>query len=253
MSSILESRPQSKMVDMSTQTDLDEPAPIQVPPQLPPRVPARESRTPSPVLADIPETRVIDDTPTISVAEVPVSKVEEPKTEEPRVEQTEAEEKEDKYLNTAPASTARLSKTFDDIDLEDDLEDEEEPIIEEIHQAAAPQTITRARIVQVAKPMPPKLPPRNPFRSRASVQSNTASDEISMDQSSAKDQSPPTTPSLKNDSSASSLDDFEGLEHVSNGLQPHVSQETPKAQNEEKKEYHPSPESPMKSIPGGFI
>lgn len=251
MSSILESRPQSKMVDMSTQTDLDEPAPIQVPPPLPPRVPARESRTPSPVLADIPETRAVDDTPTKSVTESPAPKVEESKAENSKIEETEA-----KYLDTAPASTARLSKAFDDVDLDDDLEDEEEPIIEEIHQAAAPQTITRARIVQVAKPVAPKLPPRNPFRSRASVQSNAANDEAIADspteQSSVKDQSPPTTPSLKNDSSASSLDDFEGLEHVSQGLQPHVSQETTKAQNEEKEEFYPSPESPMKSIPGGF-
>lgn len=240
ISSVLEPRASSRMVDMSTQTDLDEPDAIHVPPQLPPRLPPRHNRTPSPTLADIPETRAAEETPTKAIEETPV----------PR-----SEEKEEKYANTAPASTARLSKAFDDVDIDDDEEDEEEPVIEEIHQAAAPQTITRARIVQVAKPLPPKLPPRNPFRSRASYQSTTTNDETNRgtltDGSSVKDQSPPATPSLKDGSSASSIDDFEGLEHVGKELKPHASQETP-AMHRDEKEVHPIPDSPIKSIPGGF-
>ncbi|KAF1966632.1 DUF500-domain-containing protein [Bimuria novae-zelandiae CBS 107.79] len=236
-SSVLEPRTPSKMVDTSTQTDLDDPTPIQVPPQLPPRLPPRDNRTPSPTLANIPEAKVIQVTPTKPVENSPPQK---------------PEDKEEKYLDSTPASTQRLSKAFDDIDLECEDDDEEEPIIEEIHQATAPQTITRARIVQVAKPLPPKLPPRNPFRNRASYQSSTSTDEATNDASPTKDQSPPATPSLKDGSSASSIDDFEGLEHVSKGLQPHTTQETPKAQQEEQVDFDSLPESPMKSIPGGF-
>lgn len=252
ISSMLEPRTPSRMVDMSTQTDLDEPAPIQVPPQLPPRLPPRHNRTPSPTLADIPESKVAEETPRKAIEETP-KKV---KEEISDLKSEEKDEKDEKYIDTAPASTARLSKAFDDVDIDDDDDDEEEPIIEEIHQAAAPQTITRARIVQVAKPLPPKLPPRNPFRSRASYQSNTTNDDTSrgtlMDGSSVKDQSPPATPSLKDGSSASSLDDFEGLEHVGKELRPHASQETPAMHEEEKEDFHPIPESPIKAIPGGF-
>lgn len=239
ISSVLEPKTPSKMVDMSTQTDLDAPTPIHVP-SLPPRLPPRDNRTPSPTLANIPETKVIEGTPT--------------KSEEEHVPQNTSE-KEEKDVDLAPRSTARLSQAFDDVDIDD--EDDEEPIIEEIHQAAAPQTITRARIVQVAKPLPPKLPPRNPFRNRASYQSNGSNDDTtrdpSIDPSPTKDQSPPATPSLKDGSSASSLDDFEGLEHVSKGLHPHVSQEAPNAEKGQAEYVHPLPESPVKTVPGGFI
>lgn len=36
----------------------------------------------------------------------------------------------------------------------------------EVHQAAAPQVISRARLVTVPRRLPPKLPPRNPIRDR---------------------------------------------------------------------------------------
>ncbi len=45
---------------------------------------------------------------------------------------------------------------------------EEEPavVIHSIQKAASPQVVTRARLVNVAKRVPPKLPPRNPERTR---------------------------------------------------------------------------------------
>ncbi|KAJ4292561.1 hypothetical protein N0V90_009224 [Kalmusia sp. IMI 367209] len=225
MSSILEPRT-STMTDMSTQTDFDAPTPIQVPPPLPPR----NIHTPSPTLENIPETKVIEVTPPQKI-----------------------DEKETTHTDSPFESSARDSKAFDDIDLDD--EDDEEPIIEEIHQAAAPQTITRARIVQVAKPLAPKLPPRNPDRNRSSYQSNASTDELtrdaSTDPSPVVGHSPPTTPSLKDGSSASSLSSIEGPDNVSKGLQPHASHDT-QVQKEDKEDFHSLPESPVKAVPGGF-
>lgn len=230
ISSVLEPRTPTAMVDMSTQTNLDDPTPIQVPPQLPPR----HSRTPSPTLAQIPEAKSTDE-----------SKPQQPE----RKESTEDESR--------PSSSARNSEAFDEVDLDD--ADDEEPIIEEIHQAAAPQAITRARIVQVAKPTPPKLPPRNPFRNRISVNSNVSSESSVRDASAGPSpmvgHSPPSTPSLKEDgSSASSMSSIEGLEHVSKGLQPkniETEQEQTEAK-EDKNNFQSLPESPVKAVPGGF-
>jgi len=47
----------------------------------------------------------------------------------------------------------------------DDHEDEA-IVVHEVQQAAAPQLVSRARLVTVAKRVPPKLPPRNPIRGR---------------------------------------------------------------------------------------
>ncbi|KAF9731143.1 hypothetical protein PMIN06_008592 [Paraphaeosphaeria minitans] len=235
ISSVLEPRTPSKTVDMSTQTDMDAPMPIQVPPPLPPR----QNHTPSPTLADIPETKVIEDTPTKA-------------TEDSSVRNSEQED--GTHIVSSAEKTARRSLAFDNV-LDDEASDDEEPIIEEIHQAAAPQTITRARIVQVAKPMAPKLPARNPFRNRSSFQSTASNDESARDASTAPSpvtgHSPSATPSLKNGSSASSIDDFERLEQVNKEHHPHVSHE-PKDQKEEKDDFQSLPESPTKAIPGGF-
>lgn len=273
ISSVLEPRTPTTMVDMSTQTDLDAPTPIQVPPKLPPR----HNRTPSPVLADIPELKAAEDAKAEQTEEEvkPVQQSEEVKPaheseeieavqepEEPKLVQEPeelkivlpSEEKKDTARETEyrPTSSARNSKAFDDVDL-----DEEEPIIEEIHQAAASQAITRARIVQVAKPIPPKLPPRNPFRNRISVNSNLSNDDSTRDASAGPSpmvgRSPPSTPSLNDDgSSASSLSSIEGLDRVSQGLQPHASNDPKATPKEEKDDFHSLPESPVKTIPGGF-
>ncbi|KAF2677107.1 DUF500-domain-containing protein [Lentithecium fluviatile CBS 122367] len=214
------------MVDMCTQTDFDTPSPIKVP-QFPPPLPKRHSRTPSPILADIPETK-------------PVEEVQPPQSE------TKAVPEEDSQPNVP----VRDSIAFDEVDLDDE---EEEPVIETIHQAAAPQVITRARVVQVAKVIPPKLPPRNPFRNQATATSNGSHEDLTHETSTSESpvgaHSPLPTPSLKGDgSSASSLSSIEGLEHVSNHLQPKYSSE-PK---EEKEDFHSLPESPIKAVPGSF-
>jgi len=226
------------MIDMCTQTDFDMPEPIKVP-QLPPPLPKRHSRptshTPSPTLADIPE----------------LIRIEQLQLEQP-------EQQEGKKEDLRPSSPARDSKAFDEISLDDDdeeeeEEEEEEPIIETIHQAAAPQVITRARVVQVAKVVPPKLPPRNPFRNASTPEANESSDsashELPANGTTGVGQSPVATPSLKGDgSSASSLSSIEGLEHVSTVLPPNPHNET----KEEKDDFHSLPPSPTKDIPGGF-
>jgi hypothetical protein len=237
ISSVLEPRPSSRMVDTSTQTDMDAPVLIQTPPPLPPR----QNHTPSPTLANIPEAKPMEDTPT--------------KATEGSTTRKSEEQEENRCVDSSIEKVARHSQAFDDVDLDDEASDEEEPIIEEIHQAAAPQTITRARIVQVAKPIAPKLPPRNPFRNRGSYQSTTSNDEPNRDASTVSSpvtgHSPPATPSLKDGSSASSIEDFERLEHVNKELHPHVSNETTE-QKEENDDFHSLPESPSKAIPGGF-
>ncbi|KAL1612610.1 hypothetical protein SLS60_000839 [Paraconiothyrium brasiliense] len=236
ISSVLEPRTPSKMVDMSTQTDTDGPPPIQVPPPLPPR----QTHTPSPTLANIPETKVIEDTPRKASEDSPTRT---------------SEKNEEKHVDFTVNDTVRRSQAFDDVDLDDEASDEEEPIIAEIHQAAAPQPITRPRIVQVAKPIAPKLPPRNPFRNRGSYQSTTSNDEpihdASTDPSPLTGHSPLATPSLKDGSSVSSVDDFERLEHINEELKAHPSHET-QEQKEEKDDFHSLPGSPTKAIPGGF-
>jgi glutaredoxin len=242
------------MVDMCTQTDFDTPVPIKVP-QFPPPLPKRHSRassrTSSPTLADIPELKPTEEIPAQPAEEVHVQAhkkevhaerpTEEAQVEEPAVQEAVEEE-------PRPSSLARESKAFDEINLDDDDEEEEEPIIEEIHQAAAPQVITRARVVQVAKVLPPKLPPRNPFRNQTTGSSDSVH-ELSAHGSPAAGHSPIATPSLKGDgSSASSLSSIEGLEHVHTLLQPKSSADT----IQEKDDFHSLPESPIKTMPGGF-
>ena len=226
------------MVDMCTQTDFDTPEPIKVP-QFPPPLPKRHSRTSSrtssPTLADIPELK-----PT-----------EEAQVQEPAKQEIVKEEvvKED----PRPSTPVRDSIAFDDVNLEDEDEEEEEPIIETIHQAAAPQVITRARVVQVAKVNPPKLPPRNPFRNHTPADSSESSDhsgnETLASGSPIAVHSPLATPSLKgDDSSAASLSSIEGPEHVNNLSQLKSSTET----KDEKERFDSVPESPIRTVPGGF-
>jgi hypothetical protein len=236
MSSILEPKAPT-MVSMSTQTDFDQPAPIQVPPPLPPR----NHRTPSPVtpvLADIPETKPVEDLPLPS-------------------------EEDDAEKQPRATSITRVSKELDDLDLDSDEdededeeedEEEEEPIIAEIQQATAPQSINRARIVQVAKPVAPKLPARNPFRPRKSVDLDTATTrDASSGQSPKIGQSPTSTPELKADgSSASSISSVEGLEHVSQALEAKPSNDLTPQKEAKEDAFHSLPDSPVKAVPGSF-
>lgn len=230
--SILGARPPSIMTDTSTQTDDLPPPPKKTPPALPPR--SSVARAPSPPTADVPETIMEAATP--------------------QAEKTELEALEDLKLN----SSVHETKEFDEVDLDDDLQ-EEEPVIHEVHQAVAPQAITRAhmRVVQVAKPVAPSLPVRSPFRNRISTASD-GSNEVAHDAAAGSErtvekQSPLSTPSLRRDST-SSLSSVENasLERITNKLQPHSQEPT---QEQEKDDgFRPAPESVVKTahVPGGF-
>ncbi|KAF2662550.1 DUF500-domain-containing protein [Lophiostoma macrostomum CBS 122681] len=234
MSSVLGSK-SNTMVDMSTQTDFDAPPAIHVPPALPPR----STQSTSPIMTEIPEGESTDDVKTPQKGKG-TDDIKTPKEEK--------------------RGSTELADGFEDVSLVGDADDEvvyEEPVIQEVHQAAAPQAITRARIVTVAKPIAPKLPPRNPFRGgRLSVNSDVGHDNSTRDMGAGPSPmvgpSSPSTPSLKNDgstvSSQESLSSIEGLEHVSHQLQPNTSQE----QEKKEEDFHSVPDSPVKAIPGGF-
>jgi lipid-binding SYLF domain-containing protein len=170
-----------------------------------------------------------------------------------------------------PLSEARKSMAFNDDSDDDeyDGEEEEEPVIQQIYQASAPQPITanRARIVQVAKPVPPKLPARSPLRTRHSVNSDISSsgEGDTKDAASGTAASPPIpasaprTPSLKHDGSSmastASTETMSSCESISSmeGLAKTVSQldvQIPDVEKEALRDV--PPESPKKSIPGGF-
>jgi lipid-binding SYLF domain-containing protein len=232
---VVTSRPPSTMVDMSTQTDLEPPTPPKSSPQLPPRLSPTVARTPSPQLADIPETPVQEATPR---ATEPVEEA----AEEPNA-----------------AQLRRVSTGFsDDADLDEDIQ-EEEPVIHVIHQAAAPQFISRARVVQVAKPVAPKLPPRNPFRNRSSVNSEASMEADVPTGTNGEKHTPSSTPSLRHGYSTSSLSSVEGegLSHVSEKLQPKAPEELTKQEDGNKQDkdddFVVPLESPVKTVPGGFI
>lgn len=237
MSSVLEPRAPSMLIDSGTQTqdDLPPPPAKKPPPPLPPRQNVAQVSTPP--LADVPEIQVRDQAPQAE-----------------KSEETVTEEAE--YKTTEGANIAKLpevSKECEEVEL-DDEDLEEEPVIHEVHQAAAPQVITRARVVQVAKPVPPTLPVRNPFRNRMSVASDASNDTHA--DSAAPKQSPISTPSLRHGDSTSSLSSVEGasLDRIHN-LQPKPSKENVvEAEKKEEKDdaFHSLPESPVKSVPGGF-
>lgn len=158
---------------------------------------------------------------------------------------------------TAAAPAVKDDK-LDDIEGDCDSDSEEDIVIHEVHQATAPQAINRARIVQVAKPVAPMLPPRNPFRN--SHNRNSATSDASTERAADDKPSPVSTPSLRHGDSNSSLSsvDGDGLAHVSVSLQPKQQtgeQQTVEQQNDEQNKNEtplPRPDSPVKNVPGAF-
>jgi lipid-binding SYLF domain-containing protein len=256
ISSVLE--PRTPTVDMSTQTD-DLPPPPTVrksPPTLPPR--ASVVRTPTPPIAEIPETRVEEATP-------PRAKSAERQKEglTPTASVTKQDSAVDATSNGSPRIPTPIETVGFDSDDEDDDEDdfEEEAVVHEVHQATAPQVITRARVIQVAKPVAPALPVRNPFRNRISTNSDgslgAGLDGSAHPSPTVPKHSPDSTPSLMRGDSTSSLSSVEDsrLEQIGNRLKPKYSHEpSPEHEKSDEKDdaFHSLPESPMKSIPGGF-
>lgn len=252
ISSILEPRTPSTMVDTSTQTDMstqtdDLPPPPTTPKRLPPALPPRQSpaRAKTPPLADIPETRVEEATPSKDTPKKP----EDLKNEESKT-----------GANDQLKVAASPRNSMDDVDLDEDDEDQEDVVIHEVQQAAAPQVITRARVVQVAKPIAPKLPARNPFRNRNSTHSELSVDtsrDASAGTSSTEKHSPDSTPSLMRADSRSSLSsvEVEKLDQIRDISKPNQPAETLQLQekkDEKEDPFHSLPESPIKSVPGGF-
>lgn len=272
-SNYADSGTQTSYADSSTQTDLAASPPVtptkKTPPQLPPRTPPRPNaaRTPSPPLADIPETHVQEATPLKKVAPEPI---EQPKPSSPLRKSIEVDN-DDKTTEVEKDTKTNLNDEKDDkleeIELDSESSDEEEEVvIHEVHQAAAPQVINRARIIQVAKPVAPILPPRNPFRN--SRNRNSATSDASTERGAEEKPSPISTPSLRHGDSTSSLSSVEGdgLAHISARFQPKAAEaETQREKKKEEEEQqqqqpevekhddvHALPESPVKTVPGAF-
>jgi lipid-binding SYLF domain-containing protein len=262
ISSVFE--PRAPTVDMSTQTDdLPPPPPtIKKPaPALPPRTSI--ARTSTPPMADIPETKIEHPTPPRPKSSEKPSDEATPTAPEPKSDTAVDDKSSGAPQNPAsPDEVARDDDEDDDEDDDDNSDDddfEEEPVVHEIHQAAAPHAI-RARVVQVAKPVAPALPVRNPFRNRISTNSDgslsTTQDTSAMPSPTVPKHSPDSTPSLMRGDSTSSLSSVEDsrLEQIGNRLKPKYSHE-PSPENEKgdnNEVSHSPPESPIKSIPGGF-
>ncbi|KAF1830829.1 DUF500-domain-containing protein [Decorospora gaudefroyi] len=258
ISSVLE--PRTPTIDMSTQTDDLPPPPTfkKTPPTLPPRISA--PRTPTPPIAEIPETRVEEATP-------PRARSAERQAEDatPVASEVKTDGAVDSKSSGTPETSSAIKRADveDDESSEDDDDDdfEEEAVVHEVHQAAAPQVITRARVVQVAKPVAPALPVRNPFRNRMSTNSDgslgTTLDRSALPSPTVPKHSPDSTPSLMRGDSTSSLSSVEDnrLEQIGNRLKPKYSHEPSpehEKRNEKEDEFHSLPESPIKNIPGGF-
>ncbi|KAI8933510.1 hypothetical protein NX059_009247 [Plenodomus lindquistii] len=272
LSGFREPRTPSLMVDTSTQTDMSTqtddlpppPAAKKPPPPLPPR--GNVARTPSPPMADIPETRVEEPTPQKPVVDKADETDEEaaPADKEPVKEATTATtaaSKEDSKAESKVESKDDDSSDDSD-DSEDDEEEEEEPvIIHQVHQAAAPQVVNRPRVVQVAKVAPPQLPVRNPFRNRMSTHSDASLDtsrDASAGASPTKPKhSPESTPSLVRGDSTSSLSSVEGarLEAIGDKFKPKITDEKEVAEKKENDEdnFQSLPVTPMNHVPGGFV
>ena len=160
-------------------------------------------------------------------------------------------------------------KPFTSEDVDDDVDTTEEPVVQTIHQATAPQFISRARLVTVVKPTPPKLPPRNPIRDRKKpliINADTSNEYIGRDQATGTSFSSsdrPSPSSLPGDHSSvrsqDSISSAEGLEGLSERFHLKIDTEANRiadkemaVKSEENDAYHSMPESPAKRIPGGF-
>ncbi|KAF2277863.1 DUF500-domain-containing protein [Westerdykella ornata] len=274
MSSIAESR-QSIMVDSETQTDLETPSSPQENSNLPP--------TPGPPsssgMRDIPEEKSIDDARRASASQTDDIK-DEP---HPKISvETAAEEEEERALTSEKGyeddnnkatsvddmkdiSTfnSNSSSGFVDEHLDDDADDDVE-LVEPVTylQASAPQMVTRARIVTVPKPVPPKLPPRSPLRKRHSDNSNFSSEGNTPGESrdmacgpSPDHPGSPPTPSLRNDASSgySSHESVSSMEALGpTDHQPVAKGKLNALQKQEDNAFISAPSSPPRQVPGSF-
>lgn len=95
------------------------------------------------------------------------------------------------------------TREHDDADDEDEFDDEDvhivEPVMQSVHtvQPVTTQAINRARVVDVRKPIPPKLPPRNPGRGAGPVVINASPRDTSPEKRSSTDI--PSVPSVEHE------------------------------------------------------
>ncbi|KAF2801720.1 DUF500-domain-containing protein [Mytilinidion resinicola] len=243
-------------MDMSTQTEMD-------PPSLPQRTKSVNTGNNSPRMTEIPENKSTDDATktaeTPSLAAVTAAETSEDTHTEKTVEKSTVESTEN--------ALKKHTDGHESPDEGDDFDNLEEPVIHQIHHASTPQVITRARVVQVVKPIPPKLPPRNPVRDRKSALSinpGSPNEHSTNDQatgtSSFSSSGRPSPSSLHDRSSVRSQDSIssadDGLEAVAERFKPHDEPSIEKGvtPGEEKKDnFHSLPESPAANhVPGGF-
>jgi len=245
-------------MDMSTQTDMD-------PPPLPQRTSTVNNGNSSPRMSEIPENKSTDDAvktaETINLPEITVMGNSDGTPTEKSVEtpvEKPAEKPVEKRLGVH-------TDGHDSADEADDADNMEEPVIQQIHHASTPQIITRARLVTVVKPTPPKLPPRNPIRDRKtplSINSNPSNEYITQDQatgtssfSSSGRPSPSSLPDRSSIRSRDSMSSDDGLEAVAERFKPREEPTVKKpvdTSQEKNDEFHLVPESPTKHVPGGF-
>lgn len=157
------------MVDTSTQTD-------DLPETMSPDRPTMSngvshhrglSRSSSHIMQEVPEDKVLDTTPELEQSEIDTGHV----------------NKVNGY--TTPPRTPSLDDKRPDID---EKVHTEEPVVHSVQtiQSASPQVISKARLVDVPKRVPPRLPPRHHHRSGpividASPKDTPAEDTVSVD------------------------------------------------------------------------
>ncbi|OCK85528.1 DUF500-domain-containing protein [Lepidopterella palustris CBS 459.81] len=182
---------------------------------------------------------------------------------------------ENKSTDDSAKSTEAIPKPTTPEDGDEYGDGAEEPVVQEIHQAAAPQFISRARLVTVTKPTPPKLPPRNPIRDRKKpliINADASNSYVGKDQatgtsslSSSDRLSPSSLPDHSSVRSQESISSDESLGGLSERFQPKPETQTNGVTNEvtegekekpsmkqEEDEFQSLPASPIKNVPGGF-
>lgn len=175
------------MREMSTQTDFSEPP-------SPSRSSTRSSprRTSSTAMDDIPEDGVATQTP--------VRKSPSPPRRVNGHQRSSSSRSNTPPKSRSPRTSIGRPEQEHDADVEESADDTdvhiEEPTVHSIQKAAAPQVISKARLVTVAKRAPPRLPPRNPNR-RGPLVINADSAEVTPTSATASPMTPrsrsPTT------------------------------------------------------------
>ena len=233
-------RPQSLMVDTSTQTD-DLPEPPS---------PNRSngsngiihrrgfSRSSSYVMPEVPEDKILDTSP---------------ERMEPEEDKSDIANKVNGY--TTPPHTPPLG---DKPQEPDDDAQIEEPVVHSVHavQPASPQVISRARLVDVPKRVPPKLPPRNPNRSGplvvdASPKNASAEDVASFESKHDSAHEPTADKDVHVDQASNKMENVR-LDDDADDEDDEVIRPNPWAQVEETRKRE-AEQSPTMQVPGGFV